>query len=580
MYKETYRFWVENPYFDALTRKELWSIAANEGEIEDRFYRDLEFGTGGLRGLIGAGTNRINRYTVRRATQGLAGYIAGFGMEAMARGVVIAHDSRRLSPELAEEAALVLCTVGIKAYLFESLRPTPVLSFAVRELRAVAGVVITASHNPRGYNGYKVYWEDGGQVTPCRARAITTRIQAVADITRVVPMERQQAVAKGLLVSIGEEIDRKYVKLVKGLALRPGVIARMDDSCKVVYSPLHGAGNMMVRRVLAELGFRKVLVVPEQEAPDGEFPTVRYPNPEAPDAFRLALELAEKEQADVIMATDPDADRLGVACREEDGSYRLLTGNQIGVLLADYILARRAEQGDLPANGVIVKTIATSNMVRAVARQYGIEVVETLTGFKFIGEKIAEYEATGEKTFFFGFEESYGYLAGTFVRDKDAVIAAALVAEAVAYYKSRKLTLGRVLETLYERHGYFLEDLRSITFEGRVGQEKIQLIMEQLRDQLEDGWSGLPVIRVDDYLVGRGRDLVTGEEYGLVLSQSDVLHYHLVDGGFLQVRPSGTESKIKLYVSVAGKSREEAETLLLEARDCLVGRLQAILGKF
>ncbi len=430
---DTYQVWTTHPYFDATTRQELASIRTDPAEIEDRFYKYLEFGTGGLRGLIGAGTNRMNRYTVRHATQGLADYIASFGEEAKRRGVVIAHDSRLFSAEFARETALTLNANGIVAYLWESLRPTPMLSFAVRELKAIAGVVITASHNPKEYNGYKVYWEDGGQVPPERAAAIQDAIRAVPDITSVHPMPEAEARAAGLLRTVPEAVDRAYLSRLRGLL---STTEQERAACRVLYTPLHGTGNIPVRTALAEAGFR-VSVVEEQAHPDPAFSTVRYPNPEEPDVFTLALRHAELEQPDVIMATDPDSDRLGVMALDRAGEYRLLTGNQIGAVLVDFILSSRRASGNLPSNGAVIKTIATSNMVEPLCREYGVTLMNTHTGFKFIGDKIREFEETGSYTFLFGFEESYGYLGATFVRDKDAVMAALLVAEAAAHYKAR-----------------------------------------------------------------------------------------------------------------------------------------------
>ncbi|MCG0238379.1 MAG: phospho-sugar mutase [Firmicutes bacterium] len=567
--QQLYRLWSQHPGFDPETRAELAAIAGDEKEIEDRFYKDLEFGTGGLRGLIGAGTNRMNRYTVRQATQGLADYIATFGPGAKERGVVIAHDSRRCSPEFALEAALTLAANGIRAYLWESLRPTPMLSFAVRELGTIAGIVITASHNPPAYNGYKVYWEDGGQIPPDRAAAIQERIRSHGDVTAIRTMPEAEARAKGLLLPVPPAVDEAYRnRLLSLITTRPEERA----ACKILYTPLHGSGNLPVRSVLTAAGY-PVTVVREQEAPDGNFPTVRTPNPEEAEVFDLALRLAQTEQPDVILATDPDADRLGVMARDREGRYRLLTGNQIGVLLADFILQSRKAAGTLPANGVILKSIASTNLVAPLCRDYGVELMQTHVGFKFIGDKIREFEETGSHTFLFGFEESYGYLAATFVRDKDAVMAAVLVAEATAYHKARGRTLYEALEAIWDRYGHFREGLHNVTLPGKEGQERIQALVDSLRRDPPEAFGGIPVAYRDDYLLGEGVECGTGRRYPLTLGRANVLHYRFADGGFVMVRPSGTEPKLKVYFSVVGRDGAEAEALLARVREDALRRL-------
>lgn len=549
-----YEHWTTHPCFDPATRDELAALAANLPEIEDRFYCDLTFGTGGLRGLIGAGTNRINRYVVRQVTRGLAAHIGSFGEDALWRGVVIAHDSRRFSSEFAREAACVLAAAGVRAYLWKSLRPTPMLSFAVRELRAIAGIVITASHNPPGYNGYKVYWEDGGQVPPERAAAIQAQMQAV-EIASVEPMDEPDARAKGLICPVPPEIDRAYRERLRELVA--GGDPDHRASCRVLYTPLHGSGYLPVSRVLTEAGFR-LAVVEQQALPDPDFPTLSVPNPEEAAVFELALGKAELERPDVIVATDPDADRLGVMARDGEGSYRLLTGNQVGALLADFLLGRLAEAGSLPPKGVVLKSIASSNMVARICEQYGVQLMETHTGFKFIGDKIREFTETGSHQFLFGFEESYGYLAGDFVRDKDGVMAALLAAEATAWHKAGGRTLYDALERLWAAHGYFEEAIRSVTLPGKDGLVRMAELMANLRKDPPAAFGPLKVAWTDDYLTGVSRNPRTRKERPLTLGKADVLHYRFADGGFVLVRPSGTEPKLKIYVSVVGQGKLEA----------------------
>lgn len=556
-WQEQAQRWANDPSFDEATRLEVAALATNQKELEERFYRSLEFGTGGLRGVIAAGTNRINRYTVRHATQGLAAYIRSFGPEAMQRGVVIAHDSRRFSPEFALEAALTLNANGVVAYLWDSLRPTPMLSYAVRELGAQAGIVITASHNPPQYNGYKVYWTDGGQVPPERATAIQAAI-AAAELTSIRPMDERAARAEGLLKMVPSAVDEAYLQNLLGL-LTTAPAERAN--CRILYTPLHGSGNLPVRKALAAAGY-PTSVVREQEEPNGDFPTVSYPNPEESEVFTLALQQAETERPDVIMATDPDADRLGVMALDRTGEYRLLTGNQIGAVLVDYLISSRAKQGNLPANAAVIKTIATSNLIAPLCRAHGVELIDTHTGFKFIGDKIRAFEESGSHTFLFGYEESYGYLGATFVRDKDAVMAALLVAEATAFYKAQGLTLYDALGSIWQRCGHFLEGLHNVTLPGREGQAQIAALMESLRQEPPTRFAGYPVAFAEDYGVGVGRDLAAGTTYPLALDQANVLHYRFADGGFVMVRPSGTEPKLKLYFSVTGGSEAEAEARL------------------
>jgi phosphoglucomutase len=571
-YMERYNEWLNNPYFDEETKEELLSIKNDEKEIEDRFFKELEFGTGGLRGVIGAGTNRMNKYIVRKATQGLANYILNSVDKAKEKGVVIAFDSRYRSPEFAKEAALVMNGNEIKAYLFESLRTTPELSFAVRELGCAAGIVITASHNPPEYNGYKVYGEDGGQLVPRYANKVIEEIRKIDDFSKVKYIEEAEALNKGLLNIIGEEIDKKYIDSVKSLSLRKDLVKEMKDF-KIVYTPLHGTGAMPVKRVLKEIGFENVIVVPEQEVPDSNFSTVKSPNPEEHDAFELAISLAEKENADVIIGTDPDCDRVGVVIKDKDGIYQVLTGNQTGALLVDYILS---SMETIPENSVIIKTIVTSELGKAVAEHYGVETIDTLTGFKFIGEKIKEFEEKGDKNFLFGYEESYGYLAGTFVRDKDGVVSAMLIAEMAAYYKSKGMSLLDALKGIYKKFGYYKEDLKSIKLEGKEGIEKIGRIMEQLRNNppLEIGELKVEVLR--DYLERKARYILKDREEPVSLPKSNVLHFTLDDGSWFAVRPSGTEPKIKIYFSAVAEWEKEAQLKLKMIKDFVLNKIDEI----
>ena len=538
-YKDILNDWLTNPYFDEETKAELRGIADDEKEAEDRFYKELEFGTAGLRGVIGAGTNRMNIYTVRKATQGLANYIKTVGGES--RGVAIAYDSRRMSPEFADEAALCLAANGIKAYVFESLRPTPELSYAVRKLNCIAGINITASHNPAEYNGYKVYWEDGAQITPPHDTGIMDQVKAVTDYNSMLTMNKEQAVSDGLYITIGEEIDRSYMEEIKKLVIHQDAIDAVKDELKIVYTPLHGTGNIPVRTILKELGFANVFVVKEQELPDGDFPTVGYPNPEAAAAYELALALAEKEHADLVLATDPDADRLGVYVKDaQTGEYHMLTGNMSGCLIGDYIIGQtKAVKGSLKEDGAFIRSIVTTNMADAIASYYGVDLIEVLTGFKFIGQKILEFEQTGKGTYLFGMEESYGCLPGTYARDKDAVAATMFLCEAAAFYKTQDKTLWDAMLDLYERYGYYQDHVESITLKGIEGLEKIQTILGTLRNDPPAAIGGYEVTAVRDYTADTVTDTKTKEVKPTGLPKSNVLYYELTDDAWVCVRPSG-----------------------------------------
>ena len=550
-YREGYEKWLKEFASDKKTVDELLAIAGNEKEIEDRFYTGLSFGTAGMRGVLGAGENRMNVYTVRRATRGLADYINRLEGAAQ-RGVVIAYDSRRMSAEFAKETALVLAQNGVKAWLFPSLRPVPVLSFAVRYMKAVAGVVITASHNPPQYNGYKVYWEDGAQMPPERADEVLALIRA-HDYAECEPMDEQAALASGLLEYVPAAVDDAYIAQVKTLAIRPELLREHGSELKIVYTPLHGSGNLPVRRVLKEMGVTNLLVVREQEAPDGNFPTVKVPNPENADTFTLAIEIANREGADCCFATDPDCDRLGIATRKPDGTFALLTGNQIGCLLLNYILESLSEAGRLPKNGAAVKSIVSTELARSIAESYGVAMIDVLTGFKFIAEQIQHFEETGEHTFLFGFEESYGFLSSTFVRDKDAVNASLLVTELALYLRTQGRTLWDELQRIFEKYGHSVEHVSSVTLPGKDGVAKMKQIMAGLRANAPKSLAGLSVLAVRDYKTGLRTD-ADGETAQMGLPVSDVLYYELEGRNWVCVRPSGTEPKIKLYVNTRAAS--------------------------
>lgn len=557
-YKATYEQWIENPYFDEETKKELEAIRENDNEIKERFYMDLEFGTAGLRGIIGAGTNRMNIYVVRRATQGLANYIAKVNKQS--QGVAIAYDSRHMSPEFAQEAALCLAANGIKAFLFESLRPTPELSFAVRHLGCVAGINITASHNPPEYNGYKVYWEDGAQITPPHDSGIMAEVKAISDWNTVKTMDKAAAEAAGLFEVIGQAIDDAYIAELKKQVIHMDAIEAEGKNLKIVYSPLHGTGNIPARRILKELGFENVYVVKEQELPDGDFPTVSYPNPEAAEAFELGLKLAKEIDADLVLATDPDADRLGVRVKDKNGEYHDLTGNMSGCLLANYeISQRKAVNGNLPEDGALIKTIVTSNLADAIAKGYGVNLIEVLTGFKFIGQQILGFENSGKGTYLFGFEESYGCLIGTYARDKDAIVATMALCEAAAYYKTQGKTLWDAMIDMYEQFGYYKDDIKSVTLKGIEGLQKIQEIMDTLRQNPPTEFAGHKVVSARDYKEDTVKDLATGEVKPTGLPKSNVLYYDLTDDAWVCVRPSGTEPKVKFYYGVKGTSLADAD---------------------
>ncbi len=574
-YKEIYESWLANPYFDEGTKAELLSIKEDDKEIKERFYKDLEFGTAGLRGIIGAGTNRMNIYTVRKTTQGLANYIKKQNGES--KGVAIAFDSRRMSPEFAAEAALCLAANGIKAYLFESLRPTPELSFAVRELGCIAGINITASHNPPEYNGYKVYWEDGAQITPPHDSGIMSEVQAVTDYNNVLTMDKDEALKAGLCTIIGKDIDDKYIVRLKEQVKHPEAIQAVGKELKVVYTPLHGTGYIPARRILKELGFENVYVVPEQELPDGEFPTVSYPNPEADEAFVLGLKLAKEVDADLVLATDPDADRLGVRVKDKDGEYHNLTGNMSGCLLAEYTISQiKALNGSLPKDGALIKTIVTTNMADAIAKGYGIRLIECLTGFKYIGQQILGFETSGKGTYLFGFEESYGCLIGTHARDKDAIVATMALCEAAAYYKTQGKTLWDAMVDMYEKYGYYKDDVKSISLSGIEGLAKIQSIMETLRANPPKEIAGMSVISARDYKKDEIIDIQTGAVKPTGLPSSNVLYYDLTDDAWLCVRPSGTEPKIKFYYGIKGTSLADADAksaAVSQALDALIATM-------
>ena len=575
-YLETYESWLANPYFDDATKQELLSIKDDDKEIKERFYQDLEFGTAGLRGIIGAGTNRMNIYVVRKTTQGLANYIIKQNAKDM--GVAIAFDSRHMSTEFADVAALCLAANGIKAYVFDALRPTPELSFAVRELGCTAGINITASHNPPEYNGYKVYWADGAQITPPHDKGIMAEVKAVTDFKDVLTMDKAEAIAKGLYVVIGKDVDDRYIARLKEQVKNPEIIAKYADQIKIVYTPLHGTGNGPARRIMKEIGFEHVYVVPEQELPNGDFPTVSYPNPESDEAFVLGLELAKKVDADLVLATDPDADRLGVRVRDSQGVYHTLTGNMSGCLLGEYTISQIAEKQGLPADGALIKTIVTTNMADAIARNYNVKLIECLTGFKYIGQQILRFETEGKGTYLFGFEESYGCLIGTHARDKDAIVATMALCEAAAYYKSKGMNLWDAMVAMYDKYGYYKDDIQSISLSGIEGQQKIQNTLETLRQEPPAEIGGYKILSARDYKKDTIVDLATGAVRPTGLPSSNVLYYDMEDDAWLCVRPSGTEPKIKFYYGVKGTSLEDADQKSAELGKAVLKMIDEIMG--
>lgn len=564
-YRGIYNSWVENPYFDEKTREELIALKDNEKEIEDRFYKELEFGTAGLRGVIGAGSNRMNKYTVGRATQGLANFILKEGTQE--KGVAISYDSRHMSKEFSEEAALCLNANGIKTYIFDELRPVPELSFTVRQLKCTAGIMITASHNPPEYNGYKVYWDDGAQIIPPKDKQIIDEVNKT-EFSQIKKMNKEDAIKAGLYIEIGKEIDDKFVNTLKSLVLNPEVIKKVQDDIKIVYTPLHGAGNVPVQRVLKELGFTHVFVVPEQEKPDGDFPTVSYPNPEDKNAFKLALELAKRVNADVVLATDPDSDRLGVYSKDDNGEYIAYTGNMSALLIAEYELSQKKEKGMLPDNGAFITTIVSSDMAKAIAKAYGLKVFETLTGFKWIGEKIRQFEEQHTYSYQFGFEESYGCLISPHARDKDGISAVMALCEATAYYKSKGITLWQQMLNIYKKYGFYKEGQISIVLKGADGAEQIKAKMEKMRANPPKSLAGHKVIEARDY---KEHTIVkeNGERSETDLPTSNVLYYDLTDNAWCCVRPSGTEPKIKFYMGVRGESMEDADKRLEELTEAM-----------
>ncbi len=571
-YMEEFKFWLEDDYFDADTKAELAAIADNEGEIEDRFYKELEFGTGGLRGVIGAGTNRINIYTVRKATQGLANYILKQGTQE--KGVAIAYDSRFMSPEFADEAALCLAANGIKAYVFDALRPTPELSFALRTLGCTAGIVITASHNPPEYNGYKVYWEDGAQITAPKDKEIITEVKAITDYYTVKTMDKAAAMEAGLYQVIGAEIDDAYMVELKKQVIHPEIIKEVAEDIKVVYTPLCGTGNVPVRRVLKELGFKNVYVVPEQENPDPKFTTLEYPNPEDPKAFTYALNLAKEKDADIILATDPDADRLGVYAKDaKTGEYVAFTGNMSGMLIAEYIFREKTKTNTMPENPALVTTIVTTNMTFPITQKYNAKLIEVLTGFKFIGEQIKFFEQSGSNNYVFGLEESYGCLAGTHARDKDAIVAVMCLCEVAAYCKKNNMTLWDMMLDMYEAYGYFKESQYTITLKGIDGSKQIAAIMDKLRQNPPKAIGDAKVLKFRDYQEDRIVDMETGAVTPTGLPKSNVLYFELPNNCWCCARPSGTEPKIKFYMGVVGNSLDDAQAKL----DQLTEDLKALI---
>lgn len=562
-YKDKYNYWLSCECIDGDTKRELKSIK-DENEIEDRFYKDLEFGTGGLRGVIGAGTNRMNVYTVGKATQGLANYL---NSNVKDPSVCIAYDSRLMSKDFAQTAAYVLCANGIHVKLFDSLRPTPMLSFAVRFLKCSAGIVITASHNPKQYNGYKVYGSDGGQVTDSAAKEVFSYIEEVKDFADIKTSKIKEDVLNGMLEIIGESVDAAYIDKVKNLVIRKEMVEKYASELKIIYTPLHGSGNIPVRRVLKELGFKSVNIVKEQEEPDGNFPTVSYPNPENPDVFKIALKMSEQIEPDIIFGTDPDSDRIGVVVKNKDGEYKVLTGNQTGALLMHYIISSLNDMKMLPENGAVIKTIVTTDIAKKIASDFNVSLIEVLTGFKYIGEKIKEFNEDESKTFLFGFEESYGYLSGEFVRDKDAVIAATLICEMALYYKRKNMNLFDALLELYSKYGFYSEELVSLECKGKEGQEQIGKAMDYLRHSMSSQICGRRIAVKEDYKIGISKDIIKIIENNIELPKSNVLKFIMEDGSWFVARPSGTEPKMKIYISAVGDSMEDSHKKLAELKE-------------
>lgn len=574
-YKDKYNNWIDSEVISESMKKELREIK-DEKEIEDRFYKELDFGTGGLRGVIGAGTNRMNIHTVGKATQGLSDYLnSSYKFDV---SVAIAHDSRNMSPEFAKAAALTLCANGIKVYLFESLRPTPVLSFTVRHLKCKSGIVVTASHNPKQYNGYKVYGEDGGQVTDNAAHEIITKVNAIEDYANIKTMDEYEAVKSGLLVYIGEDIDKAYIENVKSLTVRKQLVKESAKELKIIYTPIHGSGNIPVRRVLKELGYQNLHVVKEQELPDGNFPTAPYPNPENPDVFQLALEMAKEIQPDIIFGTDPDCDRIGAVVKDNEGNYKVLTGNQTGILLVHYMLSSLKELNQLPDNAAVIKTIVTTEAVRNIAKYYGAELIDVLTGFKYIGEKIKEFEETHSNKFIIGFEESYGYLSGEFVRDKDAVIASMLIAEMTLYYKSKGMTLYDGLIKIYEQYGFHKEELVSLELKGKEGQEQIAKCIDSLRNKHLSELNGIKLVKKFDYKESVENDLLSNTTSVIKLPKSNVLKFVFEDNSWFVVRPSGTEPKMKIYLAVSGNSLKDSEAKVAKFKETVMNLINNMLN--
>ncbi|WP_244833629.1 phospho-sugar mutase [Clostridium sp. BJN0001] len=559
-YKEKYNLWMNSEFISDETKNELKNVK-DEKEIEDRFYKDLEFGTGGLRGMIGAGSNRMNIYTVSKASQGFANYL---NENFKNPSIAIAYDSRHMSDQFALAAATTFCANGIKVYLYESLRPTPVLSFTVRHLKCSGGIVVTASHNPKIYNGYKAYDEYGCQLTDNKANIVIDHVNKVDDFSKVKKISKEEALNKNLLNMIGKDVDEAYYEKVKGLSIRKDLVKEKADTLKVIYTPIHGSGNIPVRTVLKELGYSNVSVVKEQEMPDGDFPTTSYPNPENADVFNIALDMAKKQDTDIIFGTDPDCDRIGVVVKDSTGEYKVLTGNQTGILLTHYVLSSLKETGNLPDNGVVVKTIVTTEAARTIAEDFGVELIDVLTGFKYIGEKIREFNEAKNKTYLFGFEESYGYLAGTFVRDKDAVIASMLVCEMALYYKQKGMSLYDALMDIYKKYGYYNEKLVSLVLEGKEGQEKIGACLENMRHTPISEIDGVKVIKRLDYKESVEEDLKNNVKNEIKLPKSNVLKYILENGSYFVVRPSGTEPKMKVYLAVKGSSLEGSKKEIKE----------------